>query len=192
VEQALEPGASVAGVARAYGLNANVVFSWRRLYSEGKLALEAARAIKLLPVSIEEREVVEPPPEEGIIPSCASIHSELPGYVRISVERNADPAAIRAVLRSCYGDRFSCEGARRGHADLDRGRCDGHAIRLSRSCVPSLDRACAPALFRPHLHLSRAAWKHGEAALVRRRCAMSIPEEAQAGTCSPGRNRLQI
>ncbi len=36
VEQALEPGASVARVARAHGLNPNVVFNWRRLYSEGK------------------------------------------------------------------------------------------------------------------------------------------------------------
>jgi transposase len=58
VEQTLEPGASVAGVARAHGLNANVVFHWRRLYGEGKLAVEPAQAMKLLPVSIAEREVV--------------------------------------------------------------------------------------------------------------------------------------
>ena len=47
VEQALEPGASVARVARAHGLNANVVFNWRRLYSEGKLAVETTQAMKL-------------------------------------------------------------------------------------------------------------------------------------------------
>ena len=58
VEQALEPGASVARVARAHGLNANVVFNWRRLYSEGKLSVETAQAMKLLPVSMEEHEVV--------------------------------------------------------------------------------------------------------------------------------------
>ena len=58
VEQALEPGASVARVARAHGLNANVVFNWRRLYSEGKLAVETTQAMKLLPVSMEEHEVV--------------------------------------------------------------------------------------------------------------------------------------
>jgi transposase len=98
VEQALEPGASVARVARAHGLNANVVFNWRRLYSEGKLAVETAQAMKLLPVSIEEREHVEQLPEEGVTSSCGSIHIELRGKVRISVEGNADPAAIRAVL----------------------------------------------------------------------------------------------
>jgi len=79
VEQALEPGASVARVARAHGLNANVVFNWRRLYIAGKLAAEPAEAMKLLPVSIAEREVVERPPEEVVTPSCGSIHIELPG-----------------------------------------------------------------------------------------------------------------
>ena len=103
VEQALAPGASVARVARAHGLNANVVFNWRRLYSEGKLALEPAQAMKLLPVSIEEREVLEPPPEEAATPSCGSIHIELRNEVRISVEGHADPAALRAVLEVLRG-----------------------------------------------------------------------------------------
>ncbi|MBB5057405.1 transposase-like protein [Granulicella aggregans] len=57
VEQALEPGASVARVARAHGLNANVVFHWRRLYNEGKLSVAPIEAMKLLPVSIAERAV---------------------------------------------------------------------------------------------------------------------------------------
>jgi transposase len=99
VEQALEPGASVASVARAHGLNANVVFLWRRLYREGKLAAAPAQAMKLLPVSIAEH-VVERQPEEVVAPTFGSIHIELPGEVRISVEANADPAAIRAVLES--------------------------------------------------------------------------------------------
>jgi transposase len=100
VEQALAPGASVARVARAHGLNANVVFNWRRLYREGKFAAEPAQAMKLLPVSIVEREGVEREREEVIAPSYGSIHIELSGEVRISVEGNADSAAIRAVLKS--------------------------------------------------------------------------------------------
>ncbi len=100
VEQASEPGASVARVARAHGLNANVVFHWRRLYREGKLTAKPAQAMKLLPISIAEHEVVEQQPEEVVTPSCGSIHIELPGEVRISVEGHADPAAIRAVLES--------------------------------------------------------------------------------------------
>jgi transposase len=100
VEQALEPGASVARVARAHGLNENVVFHWRSLYRGGKLATEPAQAMKLLPVSIAEREGVERQPEEVVAPTFGSIHIELPGEVRISVEAQADPEMIRAVLES--------------------------------------------------------------------------------------------
>jgi transposase-like protein len=37
VEETLEAGASVARIAMKYGVNANQVFQWRRLYSQGKL-----------------------------------------------------------------------------------------------------------------------------------------------------------
>jgi hypothetical protein len=47
-----------------------------------------------------EREGVERESEEVIAPSFGSIHIELPGEVRISVEAQADPAMVRAVLAS--------------------------------------------------------------------------------------------
>ena len=100
VEQTLEPGASVARVARAHGLNANVVFHWRSLYREGKLVASPGQAMKLLPVSIAESEAVQRHGEEAVQASCGAIHIELPGEVRISVEGRADPAAIRVVLES--------------------------------------------------------------------------------------------
>ena len=37
VNLTLEPGASVALVARAHGLNANQVFKWRRAFERGEL-----------------------------------------------------------------------------------------------------------------------------------------------------------
>ena len=37
VEETLSEGASVALVARTHGVNANLVFSWRRLYQAGRL-----------------------------------------------------------------------------------------------------------------------------------------------------------
>ncbi len=52
VEQCLAPGASVARIARSNGINANQVFSWRKLYQEGKLG--ASADLKLLPVSVVE------------------------------------------------------------------------------------------------------------------------------------------
>jgi transposase len=103
VEQASEPGASVARVARVHGLNANVVFHWRRLYREGKLVTEPTQAMKLLPVSIAEHEEVERQPDALVASRVSAIHIQLPGDVRISVEGDADPAAIRAVLEILRG-----------------------------------------------------------------------------------------
>jgi transposase-like protein len=37
VEEALLPGASVARVAQRHGVNANLVFNWRKLYLAGQL-----------------------------------------------------------------------------------------------------------------------------------------------------------
>lgn len=52
VEQTLAPGASAAGIALKYRLNANVLFKWRRQYLR-ELATAKARPATLLPVTIE-------------------------------------------------------------------------------------------------------------------------------------------
>src|ERR1700746_4081052 len=65
VELTLEPGASVALVARANGVNANQVFKWRRALERGERVDPAMASTALLPVtlsasseaSIETREV---------------------------------------------------------------------------------------------------------------------------------------
>jgi transposase len=49
VQLTLEPGASVAEVARALGMSANQVFKWRRAFERGKL-IEPCSA--LLPVTV--------------------------------------------------------------------------------------------------------------------------------------------
>src|SRR5271166_2598780 len=51
VEQTFEPGASVAKVARAHGVNANQVFAWRRQYRQGLLG-EGQETANLLPVHV--------------------------------------------------------------------------------------------------------------------------------------------
>jgi transposase len=97
VEETLEAGTSVARVALKYGVNANQVFQWRRLHREGKLGAAPANAMKLLPVSVIEDQVV---PEAVIHDRRGAIHIELPGEVRISVEGDVDPTVICAVLKS--------------------------------------------------------------------------------------------
>ena len=54
VELAMLPGASVAGVARQHGVNANMVHYWRNLYRQGRLGEKRADSIRLLPVSVSE------------------------------------------------------------------------------------------------------------------------------------------
>jgi len=53
VEETLKPSASVAMVAQAHGVNANLVFGWRKLYQKGLLDPNAsAPAVPLLPVKV--------------------------------------------------------------------------------------------------------------------------------------------
>jgi transposase len=102
VELTFEPGASVALVARAHGVNANQVFAWRRALERGELVESAALATALLPVTVsvpdevavEESGQAEPPSTSG------SIHIEFPGLMLISVESGADPALLLTILES--------------------------------------------------------------------------------------------
>jgi len=102
VELTFEPGASVALVARAHGVNANQVFAWRRAFKSGELAEPAAPATALLPVTVSapcEAEIREPAAEQRQA-TVGTIHIELPGRALISVESGADPALLRSILES--------------------------------------------------------------------------------------------
>ena len=103
-ELTLEPGASVALVARAHGVNANQVFKWRRALKRGELSEPAAASTALLPVTLSAPgesangtgEVgVESQPTPG-----GAIHIEFPGRAMISVESGADPILLRSILES--------------------------------------------------------------------------------------------
>jgi transposase len=60
VAEACAPDASVAEVARRHGINANLVFSWRRQHQQGVLE-EHTRRTKLLAVQVTDP---VPPPAE--------------------------------------------------------------------------------------------------------------------------------
>jgi transposase len=64
VEESLAEGASVARVARAHGVNANQVFTWRRLYRQGQLGTGSSDTPKLLVVRVAETPLV-PEPASG-------------------------------------------------------------------------------------------------------------------------------
>jgi transposase len=97
VEQTLLAGASVAEVARAYGVNANQVFKWRRAFERGELVERCA----LLPVTVSApTDEINHQSKEEPSPSGGAIHIELPGRAMISVERGADMNLVRYVLES--------------------------------------------------------------------------------------------
>ena len=100
VEETLAPGASVARVARAHGINANQVFGWRRLYLAGKLG-EQKPEMKLLPVHVRESlptpVAIETGPGDFGKAQPGTIHIELK-QVQIRIEGSADPALVRVLL----------------------------------------------------------------------------------------------
>src|SRR5450631_3549988 len=103
-ELTLEPGASVALVARAHGVHANQVFKWRRALKRGELSEPVAASTSLLPVVVAAPSKVvsatgEADGKEHSTPG-GSIHIEFPGRAMISVEHGADPSLLRSILES--------------------------------------------------------------------------------------------
>jgi transposase len=103
-ELTLEPGASVALVARAHGVNANQVFKWRRALTRGELSEPATPSTSLLPVVVAAPSEVVSAAGEGDAQErsarSGSIHIEFPGKAMLSVERGADPSLLRSILES--------------------------------------------------------------------------------------------
>lgn len=92
------PGASVAEVARAHGLNSNQLFKWRRAFERGELV---ERCAALIPVTMSSGDESATKCEEAArVSTAGSIHVELPGRAMISVESGADPLLVRVVIES--------------------------------------------------------------------------------------------
>ena len=93
VEESLRPGVSVAVVARRHGVNANQVFHWRKLLSQGRLDVKPQPA-QLMPVRITGGDEERPMP---VHQQTGVMQIEL-GRARIRVEGAVDPDMLRAVL----------------------------------------------------------------------------------------------
>jgi len=96
VEETLAEGASVALVARAHGVNANLVFNWRRLYQAGRLG--RGGEAKLLPVRVTpERSLTTTSSGSSLACSPATIHIQLP-RAQVRIEGGADAMWLRVLL----------------------------------------------------------------------------------------------
>ncbi|HEX7634807.1 MAG TPA: transposase [Noviherbaspirillum sp.] len=89
-QQACEPGMSVSRLARKHGINANMLFKWRRHYRAGLLG--ATPSPTLLPVTIAEASA---PITAGATPAGRIEIAITDAVVRI--EGAADAATVRAV-----------------------------------------------------------------------------------------------
>lgn len=104
VEEALQPGASVARVARAHGMNANQLFAWRRLYQQGRLEPPIGAPPALLAVRVSSATVPEAERSTALTRRTPSgmIHVELPkGQLRIA--GRVDAEVLRVVLEQLLG-----------------------------------------------------------------------------------------
>lgn len=97
VQESLQPGVSVAEVARVHGVNANQVFTWRRAFERGELS---EPSVALIPVTVSHSEDAGHEPEAVAAPAGGAIHIEFPGRAVISVESGADPVLLRSILES--------------------------------------------------------------------------------------------
>ena len=93
VEETLQPGASVAVIARRHGVNANQVFHWRKLYRQGRLDGKSS-AGQLVPVRVAEVVSAEQPAAKLY---AGVIVVEI-GRARIRIEGSVDSENLRLVL----------------------------------------------------------------------------------------------
>lgn len=102
IEQTLIPGASVARIAREHGLNANLLFNWRRRYRQREQDQAASAApspspISLLPVTVVADEAAASSSEAPVCDGKLEIRLA-GGTVRI--EGAVDAATLHLVLAS--------------------------------------------------------------------------------------------
>ncbi len=110
VEQSLEPGASVALIARSNDINANLLFKWRRLYLAGEYGLptlpEGAaprpepKVPSLLPVHIDAQTAEHTPPMTiDTAPSPEALCEIEFERARLRVCGNVSPDMLRLLIR---------------------------------------------------------------------------------------------
>ena len=97
VEETLAPGASVARVARAHGVNANQVFAWRRQYQRGLLKPRNRATARLVGGALGGG---------GADPSGAPMPRSLSGVIQVELPKGqlrltgaVDAEALRLVLK---------------------------------------------------------------------------------------------
>ena len=102
VAKTLEPGASVARIAREHGINANQLFTWRRrqLLTERSASSDRQEGepAALVPVTVLAEEPT-PGSAPGVTVGQGEIEIRL-GKAQIRIRGAADPATLQLILAS--------------------------------------------------------------------------------------------
>jgi transposase len=96
VAESYAPGASIAGVARRHGINANLLFTWRKRFGESK-SIPAGKAVKILPVTLTD--IAAPDPETSSEGS-GRMEIVLAAGDRIIVGADVDTIALTRVIKA--------------------------------------------------------------------------------------------
>jgi len=105
IARSLQPGASVSAIALEHGINANLLFKWRRMQLQaglgagGELATVGSPAAVLLPVKVETRLPVAAAAALVSRPSPGSIEIDI-GAARVRLRGAVDEASVRCVLQA--------------------------------------------------------------------------------------------
>jgi transposase len=89
------PGASVSRVAQRYGVNANLLFTWRRREAR-EAASGGLEPLKLLPVTVAEEGLAAAP--IALAAAAGRMEIALVGGARIVVGADVDAGALARVL----------------------------------------------------------------------------------------------
>lgn len=107
VQETVVPGASVARVARAHGVNANQVFTWRRQYRQGLLEASDRVTTGLLAVRVADSSRSRRRVEAGAHPGDAQTQRASSGSIQIELPKGrlrltgaVDGEALRVVLEA--------------------------------------------------------------------------------------------
>lgn len=99
IQRCLQPGASVSAIALHNGINANVLFRWRRerLRASG-LAMEDAAGTVLLPVKMAVTPAAEAMPT-ALSTTAGVIEIDIAG-AHVRLRGSIDAASVRCVLQA--------------------------------------------------------------------------------------------
>jgi transposase len=103
VEETLQAGETVCGIARRHGVAPSLLFTWRRLARQGRLGGDTVPALVPVeitsapaPVSISAPQPAFSPPAHRA--RAGIIEIELGGGCRVRVDRDVDGEALQRVL----------------------------------------------------------------------------------------------